>query len=198
MAISYPRPQPTSIGFEQITIRAYNAVGKTESPFTYKQQIFQHTGTKWEADVVIPSVRRDVSDAWVSTLVSLRGMSGTILLGDPDHASIRGTATTMSITGSLGDDTVTADLNSSGATILAGDHFQLGSGSDSRLHMVLEDRTGDGSLEIWPPLRDNYTTASATLTNPKCVFRLSSNLTEWSINNASAYGISFSAVEDLT
>jgi hypothetical protein len=154
-------------------------------------------------------------------LVSLRGQTGTFLLGDPDHASLRGTASTLIITGSAGDETVTADLNSvdasvvtwdsnsdaytqslydeaESATILAGDHFQLGSGSDSRLHMVLEDRIGDGALEIWPPLRTNYSGASATLTNPKCVFRLASNVSEWSINNASAYGISFSAVEDLT
>lgn len=198
MALSYPRPQPTSIGIEQITFRAVNAVGRTESPFTYKQQIFQHYGTKWEVDVVIPSLRKDVTDAWLAMILSLRGMSRTFLLGDPDHTSLRGTATTMTITGSLGDETVTADLNSESATILAGDHFQLGSGADSRLHVVLADKTGDGSLEIWPPLRDNYTTSSATLTNPEGVFRLKNNVSEWTINNASAYGISFTAVEDLT
>lgn len=197
MAISYPRSQPTTIGIEQITFRTKNAVATAESKFTYKQQVFQHPGARWEVDVTIPSTRRDISDAWVSMLVSLRGQAGTFLLGDPDHTSLRGTASTLTITGNAGNETVTANVDGS-STLLAGDHFQLGSGSNSRLHMVLEDRAGDGALEIWPPLRTNYSGASATLTAPKCVFRLASNVSEWSINNASAYGISFSAVEDLT
>lgn len=198
MAISYPLSTPTTIGIEQITLRAQNAVATSQSPFTYKQQVFQHPGARWEADVTIPTTRRDLADAWVSMLVALGGPYGTFLLGDPDHQTQKGTATSLSVTGSKGDRTVTADLNSESATLLAGDHFQLGSGSDSRLHMVLVDATGDGSLEIWPPLRTNYTAASATLSSPKGVFRLSQGVTEWSINNASAYGISFSAVEDLT
>jgi len=197
MAISYPRPQPTSIGIEQITLRAVNATAVTSSPFTYKQQVFQHSGARWEADVVIPSTRRDLSDAWVSMLVSLRGASGTFLLGDPDHATLRGTTPFLKVFGNTGDTTVTANIGNN-STILAGDHFQLGSGSTSRLHMVLEDLEGDGALEIWPPLRADYTDAPTVLTNPKGVFRLASNVSEWSVNNASAYGISFSAVEDLT
>ena len=197
MALSFPRPQPTSIGIEQITLRAVNATAVSSSPFTYKQQVFQHSGARWEADVVIPSIRRDLSDAWVAMLVSLRGTSGTFLLGDPDHATIKGTASSMTVTGDAGDETVTINVDGS-STLKAGDHFQLGTGADSKLHMVLADATGDGTLEIWPPLRTNYTAASATLSNPKGVFRLASNITEWTINNASAYGISFSAVEDLT
>lgn len=197
MAITYPRPQPTTIGIEQITFRAKNAVATTESPFTYKQQVFQHSGARWEVDVMIPSTRRDLSQAWVSMLVSLRGQTGTFLLGDPDHETQTGLATSMTITGNAGDETIT--VNSLDNTLYAGDHFQLGSGANSRLHMVLKDfEAGDTTLEIWPPLRRDYSTASCSFSSPKCVFRLASNVTEWSINNASAYGISFSAVEDLT
>lgn len=197
MAISYPLSAPTTIGIEQITFRTKNAIATSESPFSYKQQVYQHSGARWEADVSIPATRRDLAQSWVAMLVGLRGQSGTFLLGDPDHTTQTGTATAMTVTGSLGDSTIT--VNSLNGTLKAGDHFQLGSGNNARLHMVLLDKaSGAGDLEIWPPLRANYSSASATLSEPKGVFRLANNITEWSVNSSSAYGISFSAVEDLT
>jgi hypothetical protein len=82
-------------------------------------------------------------------------------------------------------------------TLKAGDYIQLGSGAAARLHKVVQDRSGNGTLEIWPALRTNYTTASATLTNAKGVFRLAGNASQWSINNNNAYGIQFEAMEDI-
>jgi hypothetical protein len=81
-------------------------------------------------------------------------------------------------------------------TLLAGDYIQLGSGSNAKLHKVLVDQSGSGTLEIWPALRSNFSGA-ATLTNTKGVFRLASNQTNWSIGNSSAYGIQFEAMEDI-
>lgn len=197
MAISYPRPQPTSIGIEQITLRAVNAVATSRSPFTFKQQVFQHAGAVWQADVTIPPLRRDVTQAWVGMLTSLYGMAGTMLLGDPDHTEPLGTATALTITGSARDKTIT--VNTLNGTLKAGDHFQVGTGADSRLHMVVIDKaSGAGGMEIWPPLRSDYTSVTASLDTPQGVFRLSSNVTEWSINNANQYGITFSVEEDLT
>ena len=83
-------------------------------------------------------------------------------------------------------------------TLKAGDYIQLGAGSSARLHQVLLDQDGSGSLEIWPALRADYSSATVVFNNAKGVFRLSNNVTSWSINNASAYGISFEAVEALT
>lgn len=198
MAISYPLSAPTTIGIEQITFRAKNAVATNESPFTYDQQVFQYPGARWEVDVTIPSTKRSKSQAWAAMLVGLRGPVGTFLLGDPDHQTQTGTATTMTVEGSAGDETLT--VNTLDGTLKAGDQFQLGSGASSRLHMVLVDKaSGSGSLEIWPPLRATYSSGtSAVLASPKGVFRLASGVTEWTINNAERYGISFSAVEDLT
>jgi hypothetical protein len=83
-------------------------------------------------------------------------------------------------------------------TLKAGDYIQLGSGSAAKLHQVLIDQTGDGNLEIWPKLRADYTDETVIFSNPKGVFRLSSNMTSWNINSSSAYGISFEAVEAIT
>lgn len=195
MAITYPLSTPTTIGIEQIELRAVNAVATSQSPFTYKQQVVAHEGQRWEASVSLPSTRKDLSAAWVAMLVALKGQTGTFLLGDPDYVSPRGDVTSCTVTGSAGDESVTVAMTGS---LLAGDYIQLGSGSAARLHKVLVDQTGNGTLEIWPKLRSDYTTETAITDSPKGVFRLMSNVSSWSINNASAYGISFDAVEAIT
>jgi len=194
MALSYPLATPTSIGIESIELRAVNAVATSQSPFTYKQQIISHGGQKWEASVNIPSVHRDKAAQWKALLVGLKGQTGTFLLGDPDYATPQGTVSLCTLTGSAGDETVTVVMT---GTLLAGDYIQLGSGSAAKLHQVLLDQDGDGSLEIWPALRSDYTSETVIFNAPKGVFRLATNISSWSINNASTYGISFEAVEAL-
>ena len=195
MAISYPLDTPTSIGIESIELRAVNAVATSQSPFTFKQQVISHGGQKWEASVSIPPVHRDLAAPWKSMLVALKGPTGTFLLGDPDYATPQGTVSFCALSGTVGADTATVVMT---GTLKAGDYIQLGSGSAAKLHQVLVDKTGNGNLEIWPALRASYTNQSAIFNNPKGVFRLSTNVTSWSINNASVYGISFEAVEVIT
>jgi hypothetical protein len=195
MAISFPLSLPTSIGIESIELRAMNAVATSESPFTYKQQIHAHQGQRWEASVTVASgIRRDLAAPWKAFLTSLKGQQGTFLLGDPDYATPRGTVSACTLSGSSGDESATVTMTGS---LLAGDYIQLGSASAAKLHQVLEDQTGNGTLEIWPGLRDDYTDATVTFNAAKGVFRLSTPMSSWSINNASAYGISFEAVEAL-
>ena len=192
MAITFPISTPTSIGIESIDIRAVNAVATSQSPFTYKQQVIAHQGQRWEASVNVPSVRRGLAAPWKSFLTKLKGPVGTFLLGDPDYATPRGTVSSCTLSGSVGDESVTVVMTGS---LLEGDYIQLGSGSSARLHQVLVDQTGDGTLEVWPKLRDDYTDATVVYNNAKGVFRLAQNVSSWSINNASSYGISFECVE---
>ena len=192
MALSYPLATPTTIGIESIELRAVNAVAVSQSPFTYKQQIVSHGGQKWEASVNIPSVHRDKAAEWKAMLVGLKGQTGTFLLGDPDYATPQGTVSSCVASGSAGDDAVSVVMT---GTLKAGDYIQLGTGASAKLHQVLLDQDGDGSLEIWPSLRTNYSNQSVVFNAPKGVFRLATNMTSWSINNASIYGISFEAVE---
>ena len=195
MALTYPLTQPTTIGIEQIELRAVNAVATSQSPFTYKQQIVNHGGQRWEASVTIPSVRRDLAAPWKAMLTGLKGPTGTFLLGDPDYATPRGTVSSCTLTGSVGNDSANVTMT---GTLLAGDYIQLGADSTAKLHQVLEDQDGDGILQLWPNLRADYTTATVTFNNPKGVFRLKENVTSWSINNSSFYSISFEAIEAIT
>lgn len=197
MALSFPLSIPTTIGIESIEFRAVNAVTTTQSPFTYKQQIIAHQGQRWEASVTIPALRRDLMADWKAFLVALKGPTGTFLLSDPDYATPRGTITSCVLNGAASAGAETLAVTMSG-TLLAGDYIQLGTGANSRLHQVLQDQSGSGTLSIWPKLRTSYLTGSSvTFNEAKGVFRLASNVSSWSINNASAYGISFDCVEDL-
>ena len=192
MALTYPLDTPTTIGIESIELRAVNSVAVSQSPFTYKQQIISHGGQKWEASVNIPSVHRDKAAEWKAMLIGLKVQVGTFLLGDPDYATPQGTVSSCVLSGDAGDDTATVVMT---GTLKAGDYIQLGSGANSKLHQVLLDQDGDGSIEIWPSLRSDYSSSTVVFNSPKGVFRLANSVTSWSINNASIYGISFEAVE---
>jgi len=194
LAITYPLNTPTSIGIESIELRAVNAVATSQSPFTYKQQVVSHQGQRWEASVSIPQVHRQLAAPWKAFLTSLKGSTGTFLLSDPDYATPQGDVSSCTLSGSARSGTATVVMT---GTLKAGDYIQLGSSSAAKLHQVLVDQTGSGSLEIWPDLRDDYTSAAVVFNNAKGLFRLSSNMSSWSINNTSTYGISFDAVEVL-
>jgi hypothetical protein len=204
MAISYPLSMPTNTRIRSIELRAVNAVAYSRSPFTFAGQAFAYAGQMWQADVTLPPMKRADAEQWLAWLVSLRGSLGTFLLGDPLGCVARGVATGTPIIkgGSQTGGTINIDGATSGVTgwLKAGDYVQIGSGGTARLHKVLQDANSDGSgnvtLELWPHVRtapaDN---AAVTVSSAKGLFRLASNEQAWSINEASIYGITFSAME---
>ena len=93
MSIVYPLAMPTDvIGITEIELRAENAVGITQSPFTFRQQVFRYPGQRWTASVSIAPVNREFGEPWVAFLLALNGQAGTFLLGDPLGACPRGAA----------------------------------------------------------------------------------------------------------
>ena len=194
MAIAYPIDLPAN-GITSIEWRALNAVATSQSPFTYKQQVIAHGGQRWEATVNIAPLNKASAATWKAALISLKGSSGTMLLGNPVYDVPQGTVSACTLSGDAGAETVTVTMTGS---LKAGDYIQLGSGSSAKLHQVLVDQSGNGSLEIWPALRTTYSNQSVIFNAPKGLFRLSQNMTSWSIDNASIYGISFDVVEVLT
>ena len=206
MAITYPLSTPTEIGIASIELSVTNAVAVSRSPFTFSQQVHSYAGQMWSASVSVPPLRKEYIEPWVAFLVSLKGQAGTFLLGDPNNVTPRGVATGTPLV--KGADQTGETLEIDGATISttgwlkAGDYIQLGTASSATLHKVLVDADSDGSgnvtLEIWPGIRtapaDN---AAVTVNDCKGVFRLSSNQQSWSINESSAYGLQFDAMEAI-
>ena len=206
MAITYPLTLPSHTGIRNITLRAVNTVGLTQSPFTYAQQAVAHSGQRWECDVSLPAMNRADAEQWVAFLVSLRGQLGTFTLGDPVGASPRGSAGGTPLVngasqtgGTLAIDGCTASQT---GWLKAGDYIQLGTGASATLHKVLADAdsnsSGEVSLDIWPYIRtapnDN---ATVVVTNTVGRFRLASNEQNWNIRETSVYGITFGGVEAI-
>lgn len=206
MAITYPLSLPTTIGIGEVELMAENVVALSTSPFTYRQQVVQHPGQRWSANIRIPPVRKDLAEEWVAFLVSLKGQTGTFLLGDPNMGEPRGTAKdtpgTPVVNGaSQTGSTLAIDGLPTSETgyLLPGDYIQLGSATSSTLHKVLTQVDTDGggaaTLDIFPNILTAPSDgATVTVSDAKGLFRLSTNTVSWSINEASFYGIQFSAV----
>lgn len=208
MAISYPLSLPTSIGIAQIELRATNAVAVSRSPFTYSTQVHAYSGQSWQADVTLPSIRRDLAEEWVAWLISLKGQLGTFYLGDPNAVTPRGSARdtdTIQVSGATSSgNTLAIDSAPASQTgyLKAGDYMQVGAGTSRQLFKVLADVNTNGSgqatVDIWPDVRTTIANNSAvTVENTKGIFRLASNEQGFSINEASFYGISFGAIEAI-
>jgi len=91
----------------------------------------------------------------------------------------------------------TLSVNMTGS-LVAGDYIQVGTGLTSRLHKVLTTRTGSGTLDIWPRLRESPTTGSAVVYNsPVGLFRLKTNERSFSWRSPVLGSVQFSAVEAI-
>jgi len=209
MAISYPLSLPQTTAIRQVDLRAINAVAISRSPFTFGSQVHAYAGQMWQADITLKPMRRADAEQWIAWLISLRGQYGTFLLGDPLGCTPRGLASTLAGTPVVnGAGQTGGSLNITGASrnktgwLLAGDYIQLGSGSSSTLHKVLQnvntDGSGNATLDLWPHIRTAPANGSTVVvSNARGLFRLSSNEQSWSVNEASIYGITFGAMEAL-
>jgi len=207
MSISYPLSLPTVNVMASIRLNAHAVVAVSASPFTGQQQVQEHSGQWWQAEVSLPSMKRAAAEEWISFLLKLNGRKGTFLLGDPSGGTPRGIATgTPLLNGAhaAGVNSLVTDgwTISQTGILKAGDYIQLGSGSTARLHKNLSDVNSDGSgnatLDIWPSTRIAYAGSDA-ITKSSCVglFRLGTNDMTWDIGEAQVYGIGFTAVEAL-
>ena len=206
MAINYPLSLPTTIGIAQIELRAVNAVAYSRSPFTFAGQAHEYAGKMWQADVTLPPMKRDLAEAWIAFLMSLKGQRGTFYLNDPAAVTPQGSARnsdTVTING-LTTSGNTLDIQSAPVSttdfLKAGDYMQIGSGTSRQLFKVLQDVdtdvSGTATVDVWPNVRTSIAdNAPVTFESAKGVFRLSSNETSWSVNEASVYGITFGAME---
>ena len=206
MATTYPLTLPSHTGRRSMELRATNAVTVERSPFTYASQAQASAGQMWQADVTLPPMIRADAERWVAWLVSLRGQFGTFTMGDPIGATPRGAIGGTPLVN--GASQVGEDLAIDGCTanvtgwLRAGDYVQLGTASSATLHKVLADvntnASGQATLLLWPHIRTApANNATVIVTNTVGRWRLASNESSWSVNEASIYGISFSCMEAI-
>lgn len=209
MAITYPLTLPTITGIQSVNFIVRNSVGATQSPFTYEQQIFKNPGQRFEADVTLPPMTRASADVWNTFFIKLYGQYGTFLLGDPNAATPRGTASSSPGTPVVnGADQTGNTLNIDGVPtsqtgyLKAGDYIQLGTGSGARLYKVLDDADSNGSgeveLTIYPDLRSSPSDDSTVVVSSAVgLFRLTTPTHNWAISMDGFYSLSFGASEAI-
>lgn len=204
MTVTFPIDFPSNLGIGSFKMGLRTAVGRLESPFSFAEQVIRYSGEVWEIEVALPNMMREDAEYFNAFLLKLRGRWGTFLIGDPNATAPRGTwAGTPLVKGAnQTGSTLLVDGFSGGATVKAGDNFQLGTGANSRLHKVLNDGTPNGSGEITLDLAPNIRVSPAdnaaiVTSNPRGLFRLNENIQPFSINSNSVYNISFKATESL-
>jgi|TARA_Y100000310_G_C20704101_1_gene833177 hypothetical protein len=191
--------------FQNATLKTNSVVGVSKSPFTGEEQIVAHQGQWWTAELSVAPLERADAGAVTAWFTSLNGREKTVLFGDPAASTAQGSASSApgtplvngaSQTGSA----LVCDGAPNGATgyLKEGDYVQLGTGSSSRLYMVLEDVTSDGAgnftLNIWPDLRSSPDNNDAlTVASAVGRFRLGANA-GWELSTV-MYGFSFNLVE---
>lgn len=196
MSINYPQSIPSSPGFRSLVFKATSIVGKTRSVFTGTRQITQWSGSYWLVDAQLPIMEtRAQAEEWISFLLACRGMAKTFLLGPESPArSPQGTVSGVTVSG--GGQTGTSLTLAGTGSFVKGDYIQIGSTTTSRLYKLLESGSATGTFEIFPALRESPSNgATVTLTNPVGLFALADNQSEWTIDMARMYGISFTAEE---
>lgn len=203
MSVSYPLSLPVAQVAARIKFRRRAQVGVSVSPFTFSQTVYAHQGDQWLADVELPPLF-DAAEAaaWIAFLVSLNGREGTFLMGDPTGEVQRGTWTAPVVHGAHAAGVKTINIRSvDGRTWKQRDWLQFGSGSSSRLHMVVQDGSqvgspSTGSVEIWPRTRAALSDGAViTLAAAKGVWRLVGNEDSWDVDLAQEVGIAFSCEE---
>lgn len=211
MAISYPITLPFATrGANGISITQITVGGSQRSPFSLVEQTQVGTGQLWQAEVSLPPMTRDTgAPEWYAAGVSLNGTEGTFYLGDTANKTPRGVATGTPVVdggSQSGYDLATRGWTAGVTNIMrAGDWLQIGTGSSSRLYMVMADANSDGSgnatLTIWPKIRQQPSApadgAAITTSSPVGVFRLVA-ASNWQFDKAKILrGFTFKAIEAL-
>ena len=203
MAITYPISMPNDRRLAEVRFTPRSVVGVSRSPFTRQPKAHVWDGQIWEADITLPPLKSSEARDWESFMIKLNGQEGTFLFGDPRSTGPSGTISgTIRIDGSaqVGNSLV-IDGATTGQTLLAGDWFQLSTGSSARLYRNLTDATANGSgeltLDIWPSIRTAYADNTiVTLSSPKGVFRMVSNEMPFNFSPSGFSEMTFGAVSE--
>jgi len=205
---TYPLTFP-SLGISKSTFGLARATSSTVSPFTFNQQVYKFSGSRWEGSVTFRPATHAQAANIKAFLAELDGQYGTFTYGDPDAIAKgklgAGGGTPLVKGGSQTGTTLNIDGCSNNITgwLKKGDYFSLGSGSAQRLYMLVADANTNGSgettLEFRPALRSSPAdNASVEITSPRGVFRLAGNMQDWSSNHVPLYEITISFVEAIS
>jgi hypothetical protein len=191
MAISYPLTPPSPFRISKLTLSGMSATSRNVSPFTFQTQQYNWPGQAWMGSVECPPMTRAAAEEVIGFL--LAAQRGTFYFQDYANTSPRGNVTGTLTVSSATANTSTLGISGATGTFAVGDWLQIG----TSLYKVVQVNSSS-SVDLFPVLRSSYAGGTAiTYSNAKGVFRLAEPRTEWSIELANIYGITFSIVEDV-
>ena len=191
MAISYPLTPPAALEASSLSITGISATSRNVSPFTLQTQQYNWPGQGWLGSVECPPMQRAEAEQVISFLLSAQ--RGTFYFGDYANPTARGNVTGTLTVSSATANTTTLGISGATGSFAVGDWLQI----STSLYKVVQVNSSS-SVDLFPVLRSSYAGGTAiTYSNAKGVFRLAESSTQWSIDTAKFYGISFSVVEDV-
>jgi hypothetical protein len=191
MAITYPLTPPSPFRISKLTLSGMSATSRNVSPFTFQTQQYNWPGQAWMGSVECPPMTRAAAEEVIGFL--LAAQRGTFYFQDYANTTRRGNVTGSLTVSSGTANTSTLGISGATGTFAVGDWLQI----STSLYKVVQVNSSS-SVDLFPVLRSSYAGGTAiTYSNAKGVFRLAESRTEWSIELASIYGITFSIVEDV-
>ena len=186
----------------EVLITPDTKVGVNESEFTFQRQTYVYRGQRWAGLVKLAPMKKEFARFWIAFFLSLNGVQGTFLLGDPDGAEPLGRAVgNPRVRGAnqQGSELVTDGWTPNTVGILlARDWIQVGNYAAVVLNDVNSNAAGQATLDVWPRLRSSPSdNAVITTRNVRVLMRMETNTQgRWKSNVEGFYpDLSFSCVE---
>ena len=197
MAISYPLTPPSPFNLSQLSFTGVSATSRNTSPFTLQTQQYNWPGQAWLGSVDCPPMKRADAEEIVSFL--LKAQRGTFYFQDYANPLNRGGVTgTLTVASATANGT-TLGISGASGQFAVGDWLQI----STSLYKVVQSNSSS-SVDVFPALRKSYAGGTSIIygklndaARAQGVFRLASPSTEWSIGEASIYGVGFAIVEDV-
>jgi hypothetical protein len=191
MAITYPLTPPAALEASSLSITGISATSRNVSPFTLQTQQYNWPGQGWLGSVECPPMQRAEAEQVLSFLLSAQ--RGTFYFGDYANPTARGNVTGTLTVSSATTNTTTLGISGATGSFAVGDWLQI----STSLYKVVQVNSSS-SVDLFPVLRASYAGGTAiTYSSARGVFRLAESSTQWSIDVAKFYSISFSVVEDV-
>lgn len=195
MAISYPLTPPSPFRISRLSLTGISASARNVSPFTFQIQQYNWSGQGWLGSVDCPPMTRADAEAVIGFL--LAAQRGTFYFQDYANTSPRGNVTGTLLVSTATANTSTLTFSGASGSFAVGDWLQI----STSLYKVIQVNS-TSSVDLFPVLRSSYAagtaiTYSAADGGAKGVFRLSEPATNWSIELAKIYGVSFGIIEEV-
>ncbi len=68
---------PTNVAPQRVRVSRRTAAAVVESPTSLKLQVYQHPGKRWEIEVTLPPMPRDLAAAWTQFFYDCEGPVNT-------------------------------------------------------------------------------------------------------------------------